>query len=150
MFCNVGDINSLACYLVFWSTFRKFQQKVCPVFDACPNCFYIALRIELTTSFDSQMPYKPAKSLPRRSPRNHFLPAQYVGIRWRSLPQRLVAMSSATCASSRPSRFRRNALLAGRGWKWIALIVFTFRRLLVKVSCFTYLMACSKLLGQLA
>jgi hypothetical protein len=50
----------------------------------------------------------------RRFPRNQFLPAQYVGIRWRSPPQRLVAISSAARASSKPSRFRRNVQRAGR------------------------------------
>jgi hypothetical protein len=75
----------------------------------------LALNSNYEFLFNSQMAYKPAKSLLRRFPRNHLLPAQYVGIRWRSHPQRLVAISSATRASNRPSRFRRNALLAGRG-----------------------------------
>ncbi|CAN6225020.1 unnamed protein product [Urochloa humidicola] len=50
----------------------------------------------------------------RRSRMNRFLPAQYVGIRWRSHPQRLVVISSAARALSKPSRFRRNVLRAGR------------------------------------
>ena len=93
------------------------------------NCFYIVLCTELWLwiSTDSQI---------RRFPRNQFLPAQYVGIRWRIPPQHLVAISSAAHASSKPSRFRRNVQRAGRAWEQIVSIGFTFQALLVKVKSF--------------
>ena len=95
------------------------------------NCFYIVLCTELWLwiSTDSQI---------RRFPRNQFLTAQYVGTRWRIPPQRLVAISSAARASSKPSRFRRNVQRAGRAWEQIVSIGFTFQALLVKVKSFTY------------
>lgn len=137
MFCN-----SLACLLHTLEYISRISvERLSFVWILHTNCFYITLCIELWLwiSADRQI---------RRSPRNQLLPARYVGIRWRSPPQHLVAISSATRALSKPSRFRRNVLRAGRAWEQLASIVFIFQAPLVKVNPFIYLMAYSNFEGN--
>lgn len=78
------------------------------------------------------MLWRLAMSLLRQ--RNRFLTVRCVGTSWRSPPQQFAAISSARHASSKPSRFRRNALLAERVWGRTISTVFTFQTLIVKVS----------------